>query len=218
MRGVNLSSVITLFALTVGQPLTAESIAVQPGGGGIQNANYAANVTLGWGFSLATPLTVTDLGFFDGNSGLVDPHPVGIWDSAGTLVAEATVPSGIAATLVSGFRFVPISPVSLSAGAFTIGAYANGTSPDPFRFEVPSFTPVAGLSFGPVDLFTRGDSLTRPTTAADVFTQGGYFGPNFLVSAPTEIPEPGTIGITLMGLAIVTGRVLRRADALARRS
>jgi len=40
---------------------------------------------------------------------MADPHPVGIWDSLGTLVATATVPSGTAASLVSGFRSCPIS-------------------------------------------------------------------------------------------------------------
>src|SRR5207248_1639986 len=96
---------VTLFALTLGRPSAAATIAVEPGSGGFQNANYGDNITIGWGFTLATLLTVTDLGYFDGNLGLVDPHPVGIWDSVGNLLAAATVPSGTAATLVSGFRF-----------------------------------------------------------------------------------------------------------------
>src|SRR6266851_1027675 len=82
---VSLSFASMLLALTVGQPSTAATIAVLPGVGGFQNANYGANGTIGWGFTLASPLTVTDLGYFDGDSGLVDPHPVGIWDSNGNL-------------------------------------------------------------------------------------------------------------------------------------
>jgi hypothetical protein len=209
---VYLSFAFILLGLTVGQPSTAATIAVQPGSGGIQNANYGANGTIGWGFTLASPVFVTDLGYFDGNSGLVDPHPVGIWDSVGNLLATATVPSGTAATFVSGFRFVPITPVMLSAGAFTIGGYANVTSPDPFRFEVPFITAVEGLSFGPVDLFTRADTLARPTTPADVFTQAGYFGPNFLVSTSAVVPEPGTVGITLLGIAIMMGVFSTRSN------
>jgi len=108
-----------LLTLAVGQPSTAATIAVELGSGGFQSADYGlTSVTLGWGFSLTTPLTVTDLGYFDGNLGLVDPHPVGIWDSIGNLLATATVPSGGAGALVNGFRFVPITPVTLGAGFF----------------------------------------------------------------------------------------------------
>src|SRR5258707_2309265 len=145
---VSLSFASMLLALTVSQTSTAATIAVEPGSGGIQSADYGvANITIGWGFTLTSPLTVTDLGYFDGDSGLADPHPVGIWDSNGNLVAMATVPSGAAATLMNGFRFVPITPVVLGIGAFRIGGYANGTSPDAFRFEVQSITTVPALSF-----------------------------------------------------------------------
>jgi hypothetical protein len=214
---VYFSCAITLVTLTVCQPSTAATIAVQPSGGGLQNANYGDNGTIGWGFTLAIPLTVTDLGYFDGNSGLADPHPVGIWDSVGNLVATATVPSGAAANLVSGFRFIPINPVILSVGAFSIGGYANVTSPDPFRFEVQSITTVAGLLFGPANLFSRADSLTRPTTPAEAFNQFGYFGPNFLVSTPAAIPEPGAVGLTLLGLMIVMIRGLATFRAVSTR-
>ena len=193
-----------LLTLAAGQSSTAATIALELGSGGFQSADYGlTSVTLGWGFSLTTPLTVTELGYFDGNSGLVDPHPVGIWDSVGNLLATATVPSGGVGDLVNGFRFVPITPVTLGAGFFTIGGFANATSPDPFRFQVQTFTPVAGLSFGPPVLFTRADSLARPTMRADVFTNG-YFGANFLVGTPaTTTPEPAALGITLLGLVMV---------------
>jgi hypothetical protein len=208
----NLSYSIMLLALTAGQPLIASTIAVLPGSGGFQNSNYGSNVTLGWGFSLFDAVTVTDLGYFDGNAGLTDAHPVGIWNSIGNLITQATVPSGTAANLVSGFRFVPIAPVVLIAGAYSIGGYANVTSPDQFRFEVSSVTTIAGLSFGRANLFTQGNSLTRPTTPADAFSLDGYFGPDFLVSSPTIVPEPGNIGMSLLGLAIVMGCRFRRCS------
>lgn len=208
---MNLSYSIMLLALTAGQPSIASTIAVLPGSGGFQNSNYGSNVTVGWGFSLTDTVTVTDLGYFDGNAGLTDAHPIGIWNSIGNLITSATVPSGAAANLLSGFRFVPIAPVVLVPGAYSIGGYANDTSPDQFRFEVSSVTTVAGLSFGPANLFTRANSLTRPTTPADAFSQDGYFGPDFLVSSPIIVPEPGGIGMSLLGLAIVMGCRFRRA-------
>jgi hypothetical protein len=193
-----------LLTLAAGQPSSAATIAVDVAGSSLQNGS-PVNVTIGWGFSLATPLTVTDLGYFAGNSGLVDPHPVGIWGSAGNLLATGTVPSGALGSLASGFRFVAITPVILDVGAYTIGGFDDGTSPDQFLFSVQSITPIAGLSFGPGTLFTNANSLTRPTTPVPEFGMNGFFGPNFLVGTPTTVPEPGALGITLLGLAIVMG-------------
>jgi len=212
---INFSRSIVLLALTAGQPSIAATLAVLPGSGGFQNSNYGSNITLGWGFTLVNAVTVTDLGYFDGNAGLTDAHPVGIWNSMGTLIANATVPSGAAADLVSGFRFVPIAPVILGPGAYSIGGYANSTSPDQFRWQVSSVTTVAGLSFGSANLYTQADSLTRPTTVAEVFSPYGYFGANFMVSSstPTAVPEPDSIGMWLLGLAIVMGRRFRRAES-----
>jgi hypothetical protein len=200
---------VVLFALAASQPSSAATLAVELVGSGLQGSS-AVNVTIGWGFTLTTPLTVTDLGYFAGNSGLVDPHPVGIWNSVGNLLVGGTVPSGVTGSLVSGFRFVPITPLILGVGAYTIGGFDPGTSPDPFLFSVQSITPIAGLSFGPGTVFTNADSLTRPTTPVPEFSnKNGFFGPNFLVgTGATAIPEPGAIGTTLLGLATVIGAFL----------
>src|SRR5260370_36496612 len=179
-----------LRAPTAVPPSMAATLAGQAGRGGFQNSNYGINLTLGCRFSLVNAVTVTDLEYFDGNGGLTDAHPIGIWNSIGILLAEATVPSGATADLLSGFRFVSIAPVILGAGSYSIGGYANATSPDEFRFEVSSLTTVAGLSFGLANLYTKADSLTRPTTKADAFSQDGYFGPNFEGSSPTTRPQP----------------------------
>jgi hypothetical protein len=208
---VRLSVAIILVGLTADRSSIASSIAVDPGSGGFENASYGANVTIGWGFTLTTSLTVTDLGYFDGGDpGLVDLHPVAIWDTAGNLLASATVPSGTGGTLVSGFRFIPIVPVVLGPGTFSIGGYANMTSPDPLQYLVPSITTIGGLSFGTANLFSRADTLTRPTTQAEALTPFGYFGPDFLAGTLTQIPEPGAIGTTLLGLAFVM-RILIKA-------
>jgi hypothetical protein len=210
---INISYSIMLLALAAGQPSIADTIAVLPGSGGFQSSDYGSNVTLGWGFMVLNTITVTDLGYFDGNEGLTDAHPVGIWNSIGILLAEATVPSGATADLVSGFRFVSIAPVILGAGSYSIGGYANDTSPDEFRFEVSALTAAAGLSFGPANLYTKADSLTQPTTKADAFSQDGYFGPNFEVGSPTTVPEPDGIGVSLIGLlAIVVAFRLKNRD------
>src|ERR1700704_4294051 len=105
MRVKLLLSLLVL-ALTLGQTSLAATLAVELGAGGRQNANYGGNVTLGWGFTLNSGVIVTDLGYFDAAGGLIDPHPVAIWNGVGNLIAQATVPAGNAGTLVSGFRFI----------------------------------------------------------------------------------------------------------------
>lgn len=206
----HISYSILLLALTTGQSLIAGSIAVLPGISGLQDSNYPSNVTLGWGFSLVSPVTVTDLGYYDGNDGLTDPHPVGIWDDTGSLVAQGTVPAGTAGDLGSGFQFVPIAPVVLDAGQYTIGGYANGTSPDVFLFEIQSLTTIPELTFGLANLYTEGDTLTLPTTTAEAFSLNGYFGPNFEVGTAVVVPapDPGTGTMVLLGL-IAAGSCFR---------
>jgi hypothetical protein len=144
---------------------------------------------------------------------LVDPHPVGIWDSVGNLLASVIVPSGTGGTLVSGFRFTSIAPFLVGPVAFYDWRLRKWDIPDLFRFLVPSITPIAGLSFGPGTLFTNANSLTRPTTPVPEFGMNGFFGPNFLVGTPTEIPEPGAIRLTLLGLAVVMGILFFRRKA-----
>ena len=60
MRGYSLSCVV-LLTLAAGQSSSAATIAVDLAGSGLQNGS-PVNVTIGWGFTLATPLTVTDPG------------------------------------------------------------------------------------------------------------------------------------------------------------
>jgi hypothetical protein len=204
MRASHVPLMLLIGVLTTDRILMADTIAVLPSTGGFESSNYGSDVTLGWQFTLSVPLTLTALGYFDGGAGLTDSHPVGIWDSLGDLVAEGTVPSGSGTNLVDGFWMLPITPVALGPGTYTIGGYANATSPDAFEFEVSSITTVVGLSFVQHDLFTQGSTLTEPTSVAHVFTPYGYFGPDFLVGNATNTtvgaPEPRSVGLLVLRL------------------
>jgi hypothetical protein len=186
-----------VFLLACSGLCSAGTIAILPQSGGFQNHLYNYNGTLGWTFSLSTPLVVTDLGYYDAaGDGLSDSYPVGIWDGSGTLLTSATVLSGTSGTLMDGFRFVSITPITLGPGGYTIGAFANATSTDDFRFLVPNFTTISGLMFG-ANATSPSGGLIMPAPVGG--TGAGYFGPDFLAATST-VPEPRSLYVLAAGL------------------
>jgi hypothetical protein len=176
------------------------TLAVTPAAGGSQNAAWNGDVTIGWQFTLSSAVTVNELGFFDADSdGLSDDHPVGIFDSGGTLLISATVPAGSGATLQDGFRLVPVAPLNLAPGSYTIGGFGLQTSPDAFRFGVSGSTTIPGLTLDDGVQSSSAPGLSFPTQV-NTFAMEGYFGPNFTVDA--VIPEPSTAVLALSAFAL----------------
>ncbi|KAA3659703.1 MAG: DUF11 domain-containing protein, partial [Calditrichaeota bacterium] len=155
--------------------------------------NYIFDVTFGWSFTVgAAEITVSALGIYDsGEDGLFTAHEVGIWTSAGVLVASAPIPSGTSATLISGCRYVDITPVILQAGqTYVIGAYyppVYQTDPhegdqiiasQTFANEIFFSAPITWGDARQSDLFDYGVSpLTFPNLVNET---DGRIGPNFL--------------------------------------
>jgi hypothetical protein len=168
--------------------------------GSVFNTN---GFTVGWEFTTASPLTVTDLGVFDADpSGLPVPETVKIWNFTGSLIASATVPSGTGAPLVAGFRYASISPTVLAAGhSFVIGVFYSDIDGVFRPTGFPTVDPRISLGLGR-SIF--GDSF--PTTASSQVD----FGPNFQVA---PIPEPTTLllfGTGLVGVGAGTRRRRRK--------
>lgn len=162
----------------------------------IIGANQSA--TAGWAFQVgAEAVQVQALGMYDAANGMKDPHPIGLWNASGTLLAQATLPAGTASLRVGSYRYVAITPVMLNPGqTYVIGAY---------------FGPVAdqcGSACGDVMLYAGNEtydmrisfvqsrqtlsiagagSLAYPGVFAGV--DEGFFGPNFLLSADLT-PDP----------------------------
>jgi hypothetical protein len=180
------------------------------------------NSTLGWAFTLSSPVLVTQLGLWDGpggdfsgppGDGLLTSHVVTIWNSTGTQLAQATIPAGTSPTLTDSFRYVSIAPVLLPAGDYTIGGfYIPFTDVPPFSdlsaIRSHSITTASGVTYDgsrSVDglseeglAFPPGDSLRN---------RNSYFGPNFQFTTPTSVPDTGTtcslLGLSLTGLAFL---------------
>ena len=105
--------------------------------------------TVGWTFTVNAPIDVTALGVFDsGENGLATSHAVGIWNSAGVLIASATVASGTTDPLTNQFRYVGITPVILGSGTYTIGALWSGQpSADDYIADASSFSTIPDITF-----------------------------------------------------------------------
>lgn len=149
--------------------------------------------TWGWSFSLANPVTVTDLGVWDGNNttrlgpggdGLLEAHSITIWTTAGVQVAQATVPIGTAGVLLNDFRYISLlSPTSLPAGNYVIGAYSQNSA-DSFALLTSGMTTAPGVTY----IADRQQSgIGMPITSSGV---NGFFGPNFRFTSavPDEAP------------------------------
>jgi hypothetical protein len=123
-------------------------------GGSIHGAVGGANATVGYSFTLTSPVTVTGLGFFDvGADGLIRPHAIGLWTDSGVLLASAVVnSSSMLVPSSSSFGewrvagLLPSSSLTLAVGTYRVAAGyldAQSNSEDP-----AIFFPSAVSSFG----------------------------------------------------------------------
>ncbi|MGZ5001700.1 MAG: hypothetical protein ACXWBM_00755 [Chthoniobacterales bacterium] len=171
-----------------------------------QGAGFPA--TVGWAFTLSSPVTLTALGLWDpnGGSGFALSHQVTLWTSAGVQQAQTSIPAGTGATLTDGFRYASIAPLVLAAGSYTIAAsYSTQSGGDAFIDQASSITTASGISyvgsrslsgngFPPTDFFFRSNS---------------YFGPNFqFTTTPSAVPEPASTG-TLLLLSVMASFALK---------
>ncbi len=116
----------TICGLSCEQGATLISGYSVTGGGAIWSGGDHT-ITVGLEFTPNIGILVDALGVFDeGDLGLGEQHSVGLWNRAGTLLAQVTIPSGAVATLDNGFRYESITPILLNAGtSYRIGASFN---------------------------------------------------------------------------------------------
>ena len=139
-----------------------------------------APITLGFEFSPTENIIVSELGIYDSigdGDGLVVSHDVGIWTLDGTLIVSATVPFGAGSTLESGFRYVPISLTTLSAGtSYRVGARFDLNVGDAFRRFV---TLDPAVTIGMVPGYVQSSAITGPLTFPHISGDALYAGANF---------------------------------------
>lgn len=179
----------------VAAPTMAVESTYNPGG---TYYSMPIDSTYGWRFAVGdTPISVTHLGYFDvGLDGLNDSHMVGIWDSTGTLMTQATVPSGTDGTLVGSYRFTLAAPATLDANTtYFIGGHSPSASDTVIAFESPQIY-ADEISYQTAT-YSQVTGFSSPDTAFS--GSHGVFGPNFQF---TPVPEPHHYAMfTGLGLA-----------------
>lgn len=172
------------------------------------------NSTRGFEFHVTAPLTVTGLSFYDfGSDGLAQSHDVGLWSSAGTLLASTTIPSGTAAPLDSSgkFRYVLLNtPIVLPVGNSykTGGQFLAGSTDIPF-FNQTNLTSAPGVTYVQA-AFTFSNSLSNPIFSLP----SGLAGGSFVMGTSSAAPEPGTLVFLALGGTLTLARRKRRALSL----
>ncbi len=162
--------------------------------------------TLGFRFRVKSPILVTSLGAFDAQGdGLNVAHTVAIWSTlGGDPLRSVAVPAGNAAPLSGVFRYTPIAPLMLMAGAeYVVGASDFGIHMDDYGSRSQGFVSAREIAWlAARETYTPAGGLDFPTIEG-TFSFSGYawFGGNFRF---IPIPEANSTGIALSAFVCCT--------------
>lgn len=180
----------------------AQVVAVQQITGGFESPS-TPDATYGWQFTVGnSDLSVTQLGLLDlGTPGFAESHRVGIWDSGNNLVTEVTFATGQSGTLNNGFRYLPVSPVTLQANQlYSVGFWSAGSLDSYAYSTTATFAPE--LSFGGASV-APGGGFAAPYEVHNGLNYG-VFGANIEISPVPEPKEYAAIGgVSLLAFAAI---------------
>lgn len=142
---------------------------------------------VGYQFTVLSPVTITDVGLFDGQGDGVlkgmGAIEIGLWDSSRRMVLSADLP--LKTKLQDGVFYTPIKPLTLDAGEYVI-AFASPEEGERYWFGAKIET--APQIKWDKALYVNGKQLTLPTNNAP---GEGYFGPAFrIVPADSNYVSP----------------------------
>lgn len=159
--------------------------------------------SLGFEFTVSSPVTVSALGYNYFDVPLNASHLVGIYDSTQTLLTSATVDNG--STISNGYLYTSVSPVVLGPGNYWITGTTLGLN-DGWTYQATSIVGASGLTYDG-SWFTAGNGgmLSFPVS----FASGRqYMEVNFLIGS--TVPEPGTLMLVGTGVLGALATLRRR--------
>ncbi len=180
-----------------------------------------ANTNHGWEFTVNATIQVTHLGLLDVANppatmpditpdGFVLTHAIGLFRTDGTLLAASMFDPGTGAMLLDNYRYVPVSPVTLSPGVHYVVAFHTATASFPnvdyHIANIPQFAPNPAINYV-ISRWGTGSGLGLPGNLVDPSGNSPYrFGPNFMF-----VPEPAMCAaLGFGGLLLLRGRVRTR--------
>jgi hypothetical protein len=189
-------------------------LAFAPSGASAQPVT-TLQVELGTRFSVAEPLAVAGLAYYDfGSDGFGIAHPVTLWDDVGNVIASVTVSSGsaiIGPSFGGGqFRLENVA-LTLNPGTYRLsGALAPINwgnpvpDPDPVLYDNSSPSGDSPWSIPGITYLGRvyapdGSGAGRfPSLQVTSVDADDWFGPNLVVV--NAVPEPSTATLVLLAV------------------
>ena len=161
----------------------------------------AGGDVVGYQFTADMNMSLSHLGILiDPGDGVLDSsHDVGLWDAAGTLLAQASVSaSGL---IVGDFVYAEISPVAVVMGdRYTLGALYAESDSDSY-WSAPASVSLNGIS-NTTAVFPASQDLGFVLPTGVSSNNLGRIGPNALI----QIPEPSSLmmvlGLSALGLGL----------------
>ena len=227
-----ISAFVVAFLITFSlAPVQADTIALSFTSGIGSGNQQPHDLVDGWSFTTTTPITVTQLGLWDGPGGFPNSpnaigdgfgiaHTVTLWTAAGVALTSATIGSGMSGTLTDGFRYVSLgSALLLAPGAYVITVYYPQLNFDLDFANAGTITTASGITYGTSLDLSGGPAMPAPfhgsrqvfDTTGTAFPTGdpssapkSYFGPNFQFNGAV-VPDAGS---TLLLLLLSVGPIL----------
>jgi hypothetical protein len=169
-------------------------------GGTVVNNQSSRNLTLGYEFVVAAPVTVNALAYY--NYVGTPSHEVGLWDSSGNLLVSAAVMS--TDTLIGSFLYHPIDPVALQSGSrYVVGGLNLGGE---WVLSASSIQTASGIQYLQNRYSGSSSSLTYPTSTFSG-EDYGYFGGSIGIA---PVPEPETYAMMVAGIGLIGCMARRR--------
>jgi hypothetical protein len=159
----------------------------------------------GWEFSVASPVLVNGLAYFDiGSDGFAQSHPVGLWTSGGVLLSSTTVTSAspilASASTAGDWRFATIPTLVLAPGNYVVGGEAFATDTDGVILNATSIFLAPGTAFVEDRASGAGTGFAFPTNTSP-FADFAFFGPGVLLTS--AVPEPGILALLALSLSAI---------------